>query len=431
MQALFSIFFNFFNCTCERNNFMAKVQDRLLKYVAFWTTSDEESSVTPSSEREFVLGKELEQELKSLGLERVTLTEHCYVYGLLPATPGMEDRKAIGFIAHMDTAPDYSGENVKPQIIENYDGKDILLKGSNTYLKVSDFPTLKSLTGRTLITTDGTTLLGADDKAGVAEIMTALEQLIAEGTPHGDIWVGFTPDEEIGAGADLFDLDYFKAEYAYTVDGDYEGEVAYENFNAASAEFTIKGVNVHPGEAKDIMVNAALVGCEIAAALPANETPATTEGREGFYHLCDMSGDVASAHLSYIVRDHDKALFAKRLDTLRSLEIEMNKKYGEGTVSLTITHSYENMLSIIMDNMYIIDLAKAAIEENGLKPLSRPVRGGTDGARLSFMGLPCPNLGTGGYGFHGPFEHISVEGMETAVNIIKSIVKHVLMLADA
>ena len=333
----------------------------------------------------------------------------------------MEDRKAIGFIAHMDTAPDYSGENVKPQIIENYDGKDILLKGSNTYLKVSDFPTLKSLTGRTLITTDGTTLLGADDKAGVAEIMTALEQLIAEGTPHGDIWVGFTPDEEIGAGADLFDLDYFKAEYAYTVDGDYEGEVAYENFNAASADFIIHGVNVHPGEAKDIMVNAALLATEIVSRLPKTETPAHTAGREGFYHLTDMSGDVAEARLSFIVRDHDKDIFESRLNLLRTIEVEINQEYGAGTVELTITHSYENMLSVIEQHMDVIERAQNAIRKAGLEPISRPVRGGTDGARLSFMGLPCPNLGTGGYGFHGPYEHISVEAMETVVQIIKSI----------
>ena len=421
MQALFSIFFNFFNCTCERNNFMMKVQDRLLKYVAYWTTSDESSSVIPSSEREFALGRELKQELEDLGLSRVILTDHCYVYGLLPATSGMEDRKAIGFIAHMDTAPDYSGENVKPQIIENYDGSDILLKGSNTYLKVSDFPTLETLTGRTLITTDGTTLLGADDKAGIAEIMTALEQIITEGTPHGDIWIGFTPDEEIGAGADLFDLDYFKADFAYTVDGDYEGEVAYENFNAASADFIIHGVNVHPGEAKDIMVNAALLATEIVSRLPKAETPAHTEGREGFYHLTDMSGDVAFAKLSFIVRDHDKDIFESRLNLLRTIEVEMNQEYGAGTVELTITHSYENMLSVIEQHMDVIERAQNAIRESGLEPISRPVRGGTDGARLSFMGLPCPNLGTGGYGFHGPYEHISIEGMETAVRIIKSI----------
>lgn len=400
---------------------MMKVQDRLLKYVAYWTTSDESGSVIPSSEREFALGRELKQELEDLGLSRVILTDHCYVYGLLPATSGMEDRKAIGFIAHMDTAPDYSGENVKPQIIENYDGSDILLKGSNTYLKVSDFPTLETLTGRTLITTDGTTLLGADDKAGIAEIMTALEQIITEGTPHGDIWIGFTPDEEIGAGADLFDLDYFKADFAYTVDGDYEGEVAYENFNAASADFIIHGVNVHPGEAKDIMVNAALLATEIISRLPKAETPAHTEGREGFYHLTDMSGDVAFAKLSFIVRDHDKDIFESRLNLLRTIEVEMNQEYGAGTVELTITHCYENMLSVIEQHMDVIERAQNAIRESGLEPISRPVRGGTDGARLSFMGLPCPNLGTGGYGFHGPYEHISVEGMETAVRIIKSI----------
>lgn len=400
---------------------MMKVQDRLLKYVAYWTTSDEAGSVIPSSEREFALGRELKQELEDLGLSRVILTDHCYVYGLLPATSGMEDRKAIGFIAHMDTAPDYSGENVKPQIIENYDGSDILLKGSNTYLKVSDFPTLETLTGRTLITTDGTTLLGADDKAGIAEIMTALEQIITEGTPHGDIWIGFTPDEEIGAGADLFDFDYFKADFAYTVDGDYEGEVAYENFNAASADFIIHGVNVHPGEAKDIMVNAALLATEIVSRLPKAETPAHTEGREGFYHLTDMSGDVAFAKLSFIVRDHDKDIFESRLNLLRTIEVEMNQEYGAGTVELTITHSYENMLSVIEQHMDVIERAQNAIRESGLEPISRPVRGGTDGARLSFMGLPCPNLGTGGYGFHGPYEHISVEGMETAVRIIKFI----------
>ena len=402
-----------------------KVEDRLLKYVSYWTTSDEENTNIPSSDRQFELGKELKKELEELGLEKVILTDHCYVYGLLPATPGMEHVKAIGFIAHMDTAPDYPGENVKPQIIKNYDGNDVLLKGSSTYLKTSDFPDLKNLVGRTLITTDGTTLLGADDKAGVAEIFTAVEQIIHENLPHGDIWVGITPDEEVGAGANLFDLDYFKAEFAFTVDGDYEGAVASENFNAASAVFDIKGVNVHPGEAKDIMVNAAQIGCEIAMALPQDETPSHTQGREGFFHLMDMSGEVASAKLSYIVRDHDKNIFESRLNRLRTLEVEMNQKYGEGTVLLTITHSYENMLSVIEQHMEIIDLAKNAILKEGLEPLSRPVRGGTDGARLSFMGLPCPNLGTGGYGFHGPYEHISVEGMETAVRIIKNIVEAV------
>jgi tripeptide aminopeptidase len=395
-----------------------KVQERFLKYVSFWTTSDEENPTCPSSEREFTLAQELKQELTDLGLEKVVLTDHCYVYGCLPATPDMRGKKSIGLISHMDTAPDFSGENVKPQIIPNYDGKDVLLAGSNTYLKVSDFPSLAALKGRTLITTDGTTLLGADDKAGIAEIITAVEEIIAKKIPHGDIWVGFTPDEEVGRGADLFDLDYFKADYAYTLDGDYEGEVAYENFNAASAVFTVTGVNVHPGEAKDIMKNAALIGCEIAASLPKEETPSHTADRQGFYHLTDMSGDVSSAKLSYIVRDHDKNIFESRLNFLRTLEVEMNQKYGAGTVSLEITYSYENMLTILKDQMYIVDLAKNAIDFAGLTPISRPVRGGTDGARLSFMGLPCPNLGTGGYGFHGPFEHISVEGMETAVKII-------------
>ena len=400
-----------------------RVEERLLKYVSYWTTSDEECRQIPSSERQFELGKVLEQELRDLGLEKVTLTDHCYVYGLLPATKGYADKPAVGFISHMDTAPDFSGKDVKPQIIPDYDGNDVLLKGSGTYLKVSDFPTLKTLKGRTLITTDGTTLLGADDKAGVSEIMTAVEQIITEKIPHGDIWIGFTPDEEVGSGADLFDLDYFKARFAYTVDGDYEGEVAYENFNAASASFEIKGVNVHPGEAKDIMINAALVGCEIATLLPENETPAHTEGREGFYHLTDFSGDIAHAKVNYIVRDHDKATFEKRLDTLRGIEQKMNEKYHTDTVKLNIQHSYSNMLEVIEKNEYVVAIAKKAIKNVGLEPVSRPVRGGTDGARLSFMGLPCPNLGTGGYGFHGPFEHISVEGMDTAVSVIKEIVK--------
>ena len=400
-----------------------RVEERLLKYVSYWTTSDEECRQIPSSERQFELGKVLEQELRDLGLEKVTLTDHCYVYGLLPATKGYADKPAVGFISHMDTAPDFSGKDVKPQIIPDYDGNDVLLKGSGAYLKVSDFPTLKALKGRTLITTDGTTLLGADDKAGVSEIMTAVEQIITEKIPHGDIWIGFTPDEEVGSGADLFDLDYFKARFAYTVDGDYEGEVAYENFNAASASFEINGVNVHPGEAKDIMINAALVGCEIASLLPENETPAHTEGREGFYHLTDFSGDIAHAKVNYIVRDHDKATFEKRLDTLRGIEQKMNEKYHADTVKLNIQHSYSNMLEVIEKNEYVVAIAKKAIKNVGLEPVSRPVRGGTDGARLSFMGLPCPNLGTGGYGFHGPFEHISVEGMDTAVSVIKEIVK--------
>ena len=401
-----------------------RLEERFLNYVSYWTTSDEEGTSNPTSPREFTLAKVLEQELKDLGLSKVMLSDTCYVYGLLPATPGMEGKKAIGLIAHMDTAPDFSGENVRPQIIEEYDGCDVLLKGSNTYLKVSDFPSLAELKGHRLITTDGTTLLGADDKAGIAEIVTAVEEIIADGTPHGDIWICFTPDEEVGMGPNSFDLDYFKAAYGYTVDGAYEADIAYENFNAAGARFTINGVSVHPGEAKDIMINAALIAAEIASALPANETPAHTEGREGFFHLTDMKGDVVSAELCYIIRDHDSNIFETRLNRLRALEVEMNQKYGANTVNLEIRHSYSNMASVMENHMYVIDLAKDAIRSVGMEPVSLPVRGGTDGARLSFMGLPCPNLGTGGYGFHGPYEHVSVTSMEKVVNILKYIVAH-------
>ncbi len=401
-----------------------KVEERFLNYVSYWTTSDENSNTTPSSKREFSLGKVLESELNDLGLSNVKLDEKCYVYGLLPATPGMEDTKSIGFISHMDTAPDFSGENIKPQIIEKYDGKDILLKGSNTYLKTSDFPDLKTLTGKTLITTDGTTLLGADDKAGIAEIISALELIIDSKTPHGDIWVAFTPDEEIGAGASNFDLNYFKADYAYTVDGDYEGEVAYENFNAASATIKFKGINVHPGEAKDIMVNSALLACEFANKLPKNEVPSKTCGREGFFHLTDLSGDVSHSTLNYIIRDHDLEKFNDKIKFLENLTNEFNSKYGNDTVTINTSISYNNMLSIIEKHMYVVDLAKDAIKSVGLDPISRPVRGGTDGAMLSFKGLPCPNLGTGGYGFHGPFEHIAIESMQTVVKILVEIAKH-------
>ena len=399
-----------------------KVEKRFLNYVSYWTTSDEAGTQNPTNQREFDLARVLEQELKDMGLSKVMLSDTCYVYALLPATPGMENKQAIGLIAHMDTAPAFSGENVKPQIIENYDGNDIILNETGISIKVSEFPHLKNLKGHRLITTDGTTLLGADDKAGIAEIMTAIEEIKNSDVPHGDIWICFTPDEEVGMGPDSFDLDYFKADYAYTVDGAYEADIAYENFNASSADFIIHGVSVHPGEAKDIMVNASLIACEIAMKLPKSETPAHTEGREGFFHLTDMSGDVVEAKLSYIIRDHDKNLFESRLNLLRALEVEMNQKYGANTVELTITHSYENMISVIEENMYVVDLAKDAIFSVGLEPVSSPVRGGTDGARLSFMGLPCPNLGTGGYAFHGPYEHVSVDAMNRVVSILKEII---------
>ncbi len=401
-----------------------KVQERLLNYVSCHTTSEDDQENIPSTRRQFTLAHMLEKELTDMHLSQVTVNEHCYVYGLLPATQGYESKKAIGFISHMDTAPDASGENVKPQVIPDYDGKDVLLKGTGDLLKVSDFPELKDFKGRTLITTDGTTLLGADDKAGIAEILTAVEEIIREDIPHSDIWIGFTPDEEVGRGADLFNLDYFKADYAYTVDGDYEGEIAYENFNAAAASFKIKGVNVHPGSAKDIMVNAAAVACEIQSLLPEAETPEHTEGREGFFSLMHMSGEIAHAELSYIIRDHDRKRFEERKALLASIADQMNQKYHADTVSLTVTDSYYNMLEVMKDHMYVIEIANEAIKTVGIPLVSTPVRGGTDGARLSYMGLPCPNLGTGGYGFHGPYEHITVEGMEHAVKIIKEIVKH-------
>ncbi len=399
------------------------IKDRFLKYVSFWTTSEDEKDVIPSTDRQFLLADELAAELKDLGLEKVIRDEHCYVYGLLPATEGFENMKAMGFIAHMDTAPSFSGKEIKPQIIPGYDGKDVVLPGTGDVIRVSDFPHLSSLKGRTLITTDGTTLLGADDKAGIAAIITLAEEIMEENIPHGDIWIGFTPDEEVGAGADLFDLDYFKADYAYTEDGDYEGEVAYENFNASSAHFTVKGVNVHPGSAKNIMVNAAAIACEIQGMLPEQETPEHTEGREGFYHLEDMRGDVNEAHLEYIVRDHDGELFEKRQQVLRDIEAKMNEKYGAGTVSLSLKESYRNMLEVLKKNFFVVEKAKESIAAAGMEPVSLPIRGGTDGGRLSFMGLPCPNLGTGGYAFHGPKEHVTVEGMEAVVKVMKGIVE--------
>ena len=401
-----------------------KVQERFLNYVSCHTTSEEDQENIPSTDRQFHLAHILEKELNDLHLSQVKVDEHCYVYGLLPATKGFENKKAIGFISHMDTAPDASGENVKPQLIQNYDGKDVVLKGTGDILKVNDFPELKDFAGRTLITTDGTTLLGADDKAGIAEILTAVEEIISENIPHGDIWVGFTPDEEVGRGADLFDLDYFKADYAYTVDGDYEGEIAYENFNAAAAVFKIKGVNVHPGSAKNIMVNAAAVACEIQSLLPKDQTPEHTEGREGFFCLMHSAGEISHAELSYIIRDHDMDSFNNRKKMLTDIAAKMNQKYHNDTVTLEITDSYYNMLEIIKKNEYVVNIANQAIQTVGLSLISNPVRGGTDGARLSYMGLPCPNLGTGGYGFHGPYEHITVEGMENAVKIIKEIVKN-------
>lgn len=400
-----------------------KAYKRLLDYVSVWTTSEEGSDTVPSAKREFDLAHKLVQELHEIGVTNAEVDDKCYIYGSIPATEGCEDKPVIGFIAHMDTAPEFSGKDVKPQIIENYDGKDVVLGDSGRVISVKDFPHLTKLAGRTLITADGTTLLGADDKAGIAEIMTALDEIIKEGLPHGKICVAFTPDEEIGSGPDNFDVERFGAQYGYTLDGWQEGEIQYENFNASTAIFTVHGVNVHPGSAKDIMVNAQFIAMEINGMIPENETPATTEGYEGFYHLYNSEGAVEYARLTYMVRDHDREKFEKREAFLQEIAEKMNEKYGEGTVELVINEGYRNMKEMVEPCFHLIENAKKAIENVGVEPDVSPIRGGTDGARLSFMGLPCPNLGTGGYAYHGPMEHITVEAMDKVVEITKEIIR--------
>ena len=399
------------------------VKERFLRYISINTKSDEASETTPTSAIQFDLAKMLASELTSLGCENVRADEKCYVYAEIPATEGYEGKTRLGFIAHMDTSPDFSGEGVDPQIIENYNGESVALGDSGRVLSTETFPHLALLKGRTLITTDGTTLLGADDKAGVAEIMTLCDRIISEKIPHGKILIGFTPDEEVGSGADHFDVESFGADFAYTVDGGAEGSLEYENFNAAGAHFVVNGVNVHPGSAKDIMVNSMLVAMEINSLLPGADIPAKTEGYEGFFHLTDMAGTTERTTLDYIVRDHDADMFEARKTILRHIEKTLNEKYGEGTVELTIKEQYRNMKEKIEPCMHLIDNAVKAAKRCGTEAVIEPIRGGTDGARLSFMGLPCPNLGTGGYAFHGPFEHITVEGMEKEVDILTEIVK--------
>lgn len=399
-----------------------KAYERLLKYARIWTTSDEESTTSPTTSRQFDLAKQLVEEMKEIGIEDAYMDEFGYVYGHIPATPGYEERTAIGFIAHMDTAPDYSGENVNPQIIENYDGNDVSLGTSGKVLSVAEFPSLKTLTGRTLITTDGTTLLGADDKAGIAEIMTVAEELIKENIPHGKVSISFTTDEEVGSGAKHMNLEVFGAPYAYTVDGGPEGEIQFENFNAASADFYVHGVNVHPGEAKGIMKNSQKIAMEIQGMLPVDEAPEYTEGYEGFFHLMEMTGTVEETKMSYLIRDFNSESYENRKELLRNITEIVNKKYGEGTVELKLNDSYRNMREKIEPCMELIEYAKKACEMAEVKADIAPIRGGTDGARLSFVGLPCPNLGTGGYGFHGAFEHITAEGMDKATVIIKNII---------
>ena len=398
-----------------------RAYERLLNYVKVYTTSDEESTTVPSTARQFDLAKILVEELKGLGIEDAKVDDKCYVYASIPATKGYEDKKVLGFIAHMDTAPDFSGENVNPIIEENYNGEDIVLGTSGRTIKVADFPHLKSLKGRTLIHTDGTTLLGADDKSGIAEIMTFAEELLASDEPHGKICIAFTPDEEIGAGPDNFDVKQFGADFAYTVDGGEENAVEYENFNAAEAKVKFNGVNIHPGDAKDIMVNAALVAMEFNSMLPPTQTPSQTEGYEGFFHLLNMSGDVAEAKLWYIIRDHDADKFEEKKKVMEHAANIINQKYGEGTCELTIKDQYKNMVEMIKPHMFLIDYAFEALKDAGENPKAVAIRGGTDGARLSFMGLPCPNLGTGGYNFHGPMEHITAEGMDTVVKVLHGI----------
>lgn len=400
-----------------------RAYERFLNYVPVWTTSDETSDTVPSADRELVLARMLVEEMKGLGIADARVDDKGYVYGHIPATPGCEDKPSLGLVAHMDTVADASGENIKPQIIENYVGKDVVLKGSGDILKVDEFPYLAELKGRTLITTDGTTLLGADDKAGIAEILTVAEEIIKEGLPHGKICIGFTPDEEIARGAKHFDVEGFGADYAYTLDGDEEGEIQFENFNASTAFITIHGVSVHTGSAKDVMVNSQTIATEIHQMLPVNERPETTEGYEGFYHLVSVQGNVTTTKMKYFIRDFDRRSFDARAQKLRDIAEEMNKKYGEGKVEVEIVESYYNMREKIEPCMQLIDYAKAAIEHAGITPIVSPVRGGTDGARLSFKGLPCPNLGTGGHAFHGVFEHITVEGMDKAVLIVKDIIR--------
>ena len=396
--------------------------ERFLRYAAIPTRSDPDSTATPSTDCQFSLARLLADELTALGLTNVRVTDNCFVYAALPATPGLEGQPCLGLIAHMDTAPDYPGEGVKPQLHPNYDGGDIVLSATGAVLSPARFPSLNGLKGKTLITTDGSTLLGADDKAGVAEIMTALERVIASGRPHGPVAVAFTPDEETGLGIAGFDVEGFGAAYAYTVDGGEVGELSYENFNACEATLDFRGVNVHPGSAKDTMVNASLLAMEYNAMLPSAETPRHTEGYEGFFHLEEMEGGVAHARLVYIVRDHDAGRFEARRDQLRHIAKVMNERWGEGAVTLTLRDQYRNMKEKIAPYPFLIENARAAMRAAGCEPFDAAVRGGTDGAQLCYRGLPCPNLCTGGFAFHGPFEHIAAEDMELCARMLEELI---------
>ena len=399
-----------------------KASERLLKYAVIYTGSDEDhAEQTPSTPEQMTLAQVLAKDMRDIGLTDVSVDAHAYVYGFLPATAGREQCPPIGFIAHIDIVNEFGTSEIHPQIIKEYDGGEIALGTSGRTLDTVQFPDLKQAVGKTVITTDGTTVLGADDKAGVAEILTMCERLVQDNLPHGKICVCFTPDEEIGHGAALLDLEKFGASYAYTVDGGAPNEVEWETFYAAAADWSIAGVSVHPGDAKDKMVNAALVAMEINGMLPPDEIPAKTQGREGFFHLCDMSGDVSAAKLSYIIRDHDAEKFSQRKQTMREIERKINETYGAGTATLTLREQYRNMAEILQHHPDVVERAKRAIRAVGLTPVSNPVRGGTDGAQLSFRGLPCPNLGTGAYALHGPYEHAIAEQMDVVTEILLHI----------
>ena len=404
-------------------NDMEKILDRFLRYVSYDTQSCETSENQPSTDKQLKLLRLLRDELKAMGVD-ATLDKYGYVMGTLPATPGVEAPK-LGFIAHVDTAPDASGADIKPQIVENYDGGDIALRGvPGLYLKPSEFPELLDHKGQTLITTDGTTLLGADDKAGVAEIMDAVQYLVEHpDIPHGEIKIGFTPDEEIGRGVVKFDVKKFGADYAYTMDGGEIGELEFENFNAAAATIHIQGRNVHPGYALGKMKNAIRIAEELDSLLPVNQKPEYTEGYEGFFHLIAFNGSVEEATVTYILRDHDLELYEEKKAVVRRCVDFINSKYGEGTATADIRHQYYNMRKQVEPHYHIIEKAIQAMKMEGIKPKVQPIRGGTDGANLSFMGLPCPNLFAGGLNFHGKMEFIPLENMQAASKVILNLIQ--------
>lgn len=403
---------------------METVVERLLKYVTFHTTSEHDVEKIPSTDSQLVLAKELAAELKEIGLSDVTLDECGYVMATLPANCE-GNPPVLGFIAHIDTSPDFTGKDVKPQIIKDYDGGDIVLNSEKgIVMSPKDFPKMANYKGQTLITTDGTTLLGGDNKAGIAEIITAMEYLIANPSiKHGTIKVAFTPDEEVGRGADKFDVEKFGADVAYTIDGSEIGELEYENFNGASAKLTINGTNIHPGTAKDKMVNSIHLAYELNSMLPLNQRPEYTTGYDGFFHLNDINGSVEKTELSYIIRDHDREKFEEKKRLISEASQYINSKYGEGRVVLELKDSYYNMKEKVEPHFYLIEIAKAAMESVGVEPIIKPIRGGTDGSRLSYMGLPTPNIFTGGHNFHGKYEYIPVESMLKAVEVIVEISK--------